>query len=87
MVLRSSESDVVLDRPVVKVDVERTGRAEVFEDDGIVASYLRDDRERNGVGSDRRVGLGVRIPTVPDVEALRDAVDHVVLVRIGPNDT
>jgi len=61
---------------------ERTGRAEVVEDEEIVATYLHEYFERNGVDAARRVGLDIRADSVPDENTLREAVDHIVLVRV-----
>ncbi|GAB3669636.1 nitroreductase/quinone reductase family protein [Halopiger thermotolerans] len=61
---------------------ERTGHAEVFERNDVVAEYLQEYFRRRGLGADRRVGLEVRGEAVPGVDTLQEAVDHVVLVRI-----
>jgi len=64
----------------------RSGHATVQEDDEAVAEYLHGYVRREGVGSDRRAGLKIDGEAVPDTAALRDVVDHVVVVTIDLED-
>jgi len=64
----------------------RSGHAELVADDEAVAGYLHGYFERHGVGGARRFGLEIDGESVPDEETLRDAVGHVVLVRIDLGD-
>lgn len=61
---------------------ERSGHAEVIEDDGAVADYLQEYLRRNGTGAARRVGLRIEGETVPEQTAIREAAGGIVVVRI-----
>ena len=64
----------------------RSGHATVQAEDEAVAEYLHGYFRREGVGSDRRAGLKIEGEAVPDPAALRDVVDHVVVVTIDLED-
>ncbi|PSP68394.1 hypothetical protein BRC85_02710 [Halobacteriales archaeon QS_1_69_70] len=65
----------------------RSGHATVQAEDEAVAEYLHGYFRREGVGSDRRAGLKIDGEAVPDAAALREVVDHVVVVTIDLEDT
>lgn len=66
---------------------QRSGYAEVTEDDRFVAEYVHEYLYRYGWDAASRVSLKLPDSNVPPPEQLEEAVNHIVIIIIEPHET
>lgn len=65
---------------------QKTGHAEVIEDDDAVAAWVQDFLDREGLEAASSLALRVHTDELPDEDTLADCLSELVLVRVELED-